>query len=221
MTNLATMRAKVATEITRNDLSANIDTAINDAILLWEATRFVFNERRYLVNTVIGQEYYDMAAPTLQTFAGGAVPLGETIIEIDSITSDLSNMPYEITPRTQQWMDRHQSSPASYSGPPDSYAIYGDQIRLYPVPDAVYPINISAHARLGPNPVSADADTNAWFTEGEILIREQAKVLLFRFPLKDPNGMQLSQQGADNAYASLTRKMNAKATTGTTPPWNL
>jgi len=221
MTNLTTMRAKIATEITRTDLSASITTAINDAILLWEATRFAFNERRYKINTVATVEYYDLIDPTLQTFAGGAVPAGETIIEIDSITSNLSNMPYTLTERTQQWMDHNQSAASSYSGPPDSYGIYGDQLRIYPVPDAAYPINISAHARLGPNPVSADGDTNSWFTEGEILIREQAKVLLFRFPLKDADGMQLSQQGVDNAYASLTRKMNAKATTGTTPPWSL
>lgn len=221
MTTLAITRAKIAGEITRTDLGTKIDAALNDAIKLWESSRFHFNERRYKINAVATVEYYDMVGPTLQTFAGSAVPTGETIIEIDSITATQGNSPYPLTPRTQQWFDRYQSSTGSTGGPPSDYGIYGDQIRLFPVPDAVYAINISAHARLGPNPLTGDADTNAWLTEGELLIREQAKVMLYRFPLKDADGMQLSQAAADNAFASLTRKMNAKAATGSTPPWNL
>lgn len=228
MTTLAITRAKIAGEITRTDLGTKIDTALNDAIKLWEAHRFAFNERRYLINTVPSQEYYDLVAPTLLTFAGVAVPTGETILEIDSITNTVSNFPYPLTERTQQWFDRYQSLPTQYTGQPDSYGIYGNQLRLFPVPDVAgpgvggaYPINISAHARLGPNPLVGDDDSNDWLIEGELLIREQAKVMLYRFPLKDADGMQLSQQAADNAFASLTRKMNAKATTGTTPPWNL
>lgn len=221
MTTLAIMRTKIASEITRTDLGTTITAAINDAIKQWEAHRFTFNERRYKINTVASIEYYDMVDPTLQTHAGAAVPLGETIIEIDSITCTVSNFPYPLTERTQQWFDRYQSLPAQYTGQPDSYGIYGNQLRFFPVPDAAYPINISAHARLGPNPLVDDADSNDWLIEGEKLIREEAKATVFGFPLKDTDGKALSQGEVDKAYASLTRKMNAKATTGTTPPWNL
>jgi hypothetical protein len=219
MTDLITMRAKIADEITRSDMASRITVAINDAIKLWEGERFAFNERRYRINTVAAQEYYELQAPDLLTHAGAAVPTGEMILEIDSITSEQSNWPYPLTPRTQQWFDAHQSSPLQYTGQPDSYGIYGNQLRLYPVPDIAYPIIISALARLGPNPVAADADTNDWFTEGEMLIREQAKVILFRFPLKDPDGMHLAQSGADNAYAGLKRKMAAKAGVGLMGVW--
>jgi hypothetical protein len=221
MTTLAITRAKIAGEITRTDLGTKIDAALNDAIKLWEGTRFTFNERRYKINTVATVEYYDFTAPTLQTFAGGAVPLGETVIEIDSITATQGTTPDPLTQRTQQWFDRYQSSTGSTGGPPSDYGIYGNQLRLFPVPDAAYAINISAHARLGPNPLVGDDDSNDWLIEGELLIREQAKVMLYRFPLKDADGMSLSQQAADNAFASLTRKMSAKAFTGSTPPWNL
>jgi hypothetical protein len=219
MTNLTIMRAKIADEITRSDMTSRITTAIQDAIKLWEGERFAFNERRYRINTVASQEYYDFIAPTLLTSAGAAVPTGEMVLEIDSITSTVNNAPYPLTPRTQQWFDTYQSLPTQYCGRPDSYAIYGNQLRLFPVPDAVYQINISALARLGPSPATADADTNDWFTEGEMLIREQAKVLIFRFPLKDPDGASLSQSAADNAYISLKRKMSAKVAVGLMGSW--
>lgn len=223
MTDLTTMRTKIASEITRdltlNNMSSRVTTAINDAIKLWEGERFMFNERRYKINAVATVEYYALVDPTLQTFAGGAVPLGETILEIDSITATQGTTPYPLTPRTQQWFDRYQASVGSTGGPPSDYGIYGNQLRLFPVPDAVYAINISALARIGPNPVTNDTDTNDWFTEGEMLIREQAKVLLGRFPLKDPDLVSLAQTGADNAYISLKRKMSAKAGTGQIAAW--
>lgn len=219
MTNLTIMRAKIADEITRADMTSRITTAIQDAIKLWEGERFAFNERRYRINTVASQEYYDLISPTLLTSAGAAVATGEMILEIDSITATINNYPYPLTQRTQQWFDTYQSLPTQYRGRPDSYAIYGNQLRLFPVPDAAYQINISALARLGPSPVSADADTNDWFTEGEMLIREQAKVILYRFPLKDPDGVSLSQSAADNAYISLKRKMSAKVAVGLMGSW--
>lgn len=222
MTDLTTMRTKIASEITRdltlNNMSSRVTTAINDAIKLWEKKRIpIINERRYKINTIATIEYYDLVHPTLQTHAGAAVPLGEMILEIDSITATQGTTPDPLTARTQQWFDRHQSSTGSTGGPPTDYGIYGNQLRFYPVPDAVYPIIISAHARIGPSPVANDLDTNAWFTEGEMLIREQAKVFLFRFPLKDPDGKALAQEAVDSAYASLT--MGGMAGTGQIAAW--
>jgi hypothetical protein len=228
MTQLSVMRTKIADEITRSDLTSQITAAINDAIKLWEAERFHFNEKRYLINTVPSQEYYDIVSPTLLTSAGAAVATGEEPIEIDSITCTVSSFPYPLTPRTQQWFDLNQSLPTQYTGQPDSYTIYGNQLRLFPIPDSAgsgvggaYPIRISCHARLGPNPLTADADTNAWMTEGEMLIREEAKAILYAFPLLEPELSTLAQNRRDAAYASLKRKMNAKANTGSIAPWSL
>lgn len=228
MTDLVTMRTRIADEITRSDLSTQIDKAINDAIKLWEGARFVHNEKRYLILTADGTEYYDLSGSGLLEASGAATATGEMVLEIDSITNTVNNFPYPLTPRTQQWFDRNQALPTQYKGQPDSYGIYGNQLRLFPIPDGAgpeaggaYPIRISGLARLGPNPLANDADSNAWLTEGEILIREQAKVFLYRHPLKDVEGKQLAQEAVDEAFASLTRKRDAKLTVGSTPPWNL
>jgi hypothetical protein len=220
------MQNRIADDLVRDDLSTQIKNAINDAIELQEGERYSFNERRYLINTVSGQEYYDLVAPTLLTVAGGAVPLGETVIEFDSITTTVSNWPYRLYPRTQQWFDDYAGP--TYLGQPDSYALFNQQMRIFPIPDAgsPYPMVISCLARIGPNPLVNDADTNAWMTDGAALIRAQAKMLLCRDVIRDPEGLAAAQQqlveaGGTPSPASAKRKMAAQAYTGRQRAWNL
>lgn len=217
MTTLGVMRTSIINETLRDDLTQEqLNKAINDAIKIWEATRFTFNEKRYLLDTVQGQEYYGITSPN-----------GEEIMEIDSITILVSNVPYPLTPRTQQWFDTYQSPAQVYMGQPDSYGIYGNQLRLFPIPDGgganagSYRITISALARLGPYPLKNANDTNAWMTEGETLIREQAKLIIYRNLLRDETGVALCKDAIAEALSPLKRKMTAKATVGTIRPWNL
>lgn len=217
MSTLGVMRTSIINETLRDDLTQEqLNKAINDAIKVWEATRFTFNEKRYLLDTAQGQEYYGITAAD-----------GEEIMEIDSITILVSNVPYPLTPRTQQWFDTYQSPAQVYMGQPDSYGIYGNQLRLFPIPDGggsnagSYRITISALARLGPNPLKNANDTNAWMTEGETLIREQAKLILYRNLLRDETGVALCKDAIAEALPPLKRKMTAKASVGTIRPWNL
>ena len=213
MTTFATMKTRIVDETLRDDLTpAQLGHAINDAIALQEGERYSFNVRRYRILTVAAQEYYDIKAPALLTSAGTAVGTGETLLELDSITTTVSNRPYPLTPRTQQWMDEQQDS--NFLGQPADYTIYGQQLRIFPVPDAAYPIDLSGLARLAPNPLSQDAHTNAWMTEGERLIRAQAKVLIYRDILRDPDGVALATQQFGQAQLALKRKMAAQAYTG-------
>ena len=64
------------------------------------------------------------------------------------------------------------------------YSYYGQQLRLYPIPNAVYTVRISGVLRI---PVPAtDGTSNAWTTDGEELIRSRAKSLLYSGVLKNP-----------------------------------
>src|SRR5690554_3082219 len=218
MSNFITMVNRIADDLTRDDLQPQIKQAINDAIKTWEGQRFGFNEVRYSLPTVPGQEYYGLSEP------GG----GGRVLEIDSITITVNNAPYPLTPRTQQWMDREQSLPSIYTGQPDSYAIYADQLRLFPVPDNAgpggggsYDLTLSTLAQLGPSPLVGDEDTNAWMTDGEQLIRAQALRNLYRFPLRDADGRAMAEDMINEAMWNLKRKMAAKAYTGTIRPWCL
>lgn len=212
------MKTRIIDDMVRDDLTATqLGSAINDAIALQEGERYGFNEKRYTLLTVAAQEYYDLTTPTLLTSAGAAVGTGETLLELDDITTTVSNRPYRLTPRTQQWMNEQQDS--NYQGQPASYTLYGQQLRIFPVPDAAYTVSLSGLARLAPNPLSNDDDTNAWMTEGAGIIRGQAKLLLWRDILRDPEGMALARQqiieaGGNPDPVAAKRRMAAQAYTG-------
>ena len=55
------------------------------------------------------------------------------------------------------------------TGEPEQYSRYADKIRLYPIPAAVYTMSMSYIYKL--TELAQDADTNAWMTECEELIR--------------------------------------------------
>jgi len=61
----------------------------------------------------------------------------------------------------------------SVEGEPRVFAYFKENIRLYPIPDAVYTITLSYIYRL--TALSADGDSNAWTTDAEELIRSGAK----------------------------------------------
>lgn len=219
------MKARIVSETLRDDLTVTqLGDAINDAIALQEGERYKFNEKRYQILTVAGQEYYDLTSPTLLTSAGAAVGTGETLLELDDITCTVNNQPYRLCPRTQQSMNEWQTP--TYEGQPADYTLYGQQLRIFPLPDAVYTLNLMGLARLAPNPLSADGDTNGWMTEGAGIIRGHAKLLIYRDVLRDPDGVALATQqiieaGGNPSPASAKRKMAAQAYTGQQRAWSL
>lgn len=224
MTTYSVMQARIADDMVRDDLASQIRNAINDAIELQEGERFKFNERRYRILTVAGQEYYDLVGPTLLTSAGAAVGTGETILELDDITCTVNNWPYRLNPRTQQHVNEWQSN--TYQGQPADYALYNQQLRIWPIPDGVYPLDLMGLARLAPNPLANDSDTNAWMTDGAAIIRAQAKLLLYRDILRDTEGaglaiQQLVSAGGNPDPGSAKRKMAAQAYTGRQKAWSL
>lgn len=214
------MQNRIIDDTLRDDLGNQIKNAINDAVKAWEGQRFVFNEKRYRILTVANQEYYDLTGPTLLTSAGAAVATGERILELDDIFTTVSNNSYRLCPRTQQWFNEWQQ-PNNNLSQPDSYTLYGDQLRIFPIPDQVYTLDLMGLARLGPNPLTVDDDTNAWLTEGEMLIRGQAEVLLYRDVIRDTEGVTIALGLVSEGETSLRRKMGAQAFTGRQRAWDL
>lgn len=225
MTTFAVMKTRIVDDMLRDDLTANqLGNAINDAIELQEGERFKFNEKRYQILTVAGQEYYDLTGDDLLDQDGDATETGEALLEVDYLLATVNSQPYKLCQRTQQWVNEWQYS--GHTGQPSDFTLYGQQLRIFPIPDAVYTLDLGGLARLGPNPLSADADTNAWMTDGAALIRAQAKILLYRDLLRDAEGValatdQLVRAGGNPDPASAKRKMAAQAYTGRMKAWNL
>jgi hypothetical protein len=225
VSTLGQMRTRIVDDMLRDDLTSNqLTNAINDAIELQEGERYKWNEKRYTLLTVAAQEYYSLSEPTLLASDGSALEDGELLLEVDDIFTSINNNPYRLTPRTQQHMNEWQS--ATFQGQPADYTIYGQQLRIWPVPDQAYTLSLMGLARLGPNPLSGESDTNAWMTDGASIIRAQAKILLYRDLLRDDEGMaiasqQLVEAGGTLNPASAKRKMAAQAFTGRIRPWSL
>lgn len=161
------MRDRIMDELGgRSDLASQIDACIGDAIAAYQNDRFTFSESRTTCtfNTVIGQEFYtssdNSAIATLFFF-------DYVIITIGGVT------PFELKRREPKDLELASNS-ATIRGQPTDFAYYDSQIRLYPVPSAVYPVRVAAQMNIAP-PASDTEVGNKWMTDAERLIRSRAK----------------------------------------------
>jgi hypothetical protein len=191
-----TMYGRIGDEIQdATALLPQIQRAIQDAIAQYETNRFYFNQTIGTFNTVANQEYYGAAALA-------DIPL---LIEVDSLLVGISGSKSALQAEDFRQMDRVQNG--VWKGPPRTFSYYNQQLRLFPIPDAVYPLTMSYHRRLPP--LVAPTDTNAWMTDGEMLIRQTAKGILALDVLQEANIAQGAQILADKALSRLqleTRK---------------
>lgn len=183
------MKTRIASELHRSETASAtyIPNAIKSAIKHFERERWYFNEATTTTVTVAGTATY--ALPT------DFMKLDTANITINSWKSRLDPMPYIE-------MDARDTGNAATRGPSRWYAIYGNVLRLYPVPDAVYTITESYQKRL--TELSADADTNAWTDDLEELIRKKAKEIICRDYTRD-------YEQADRLQANIDAVVYPKA----------
>lgn len=164
MTTYVTMRNRIIDEMVNESVTtAQVNAAINSAIAHYQRVRFYFNESRAeTFSTVASQEFYGSAANT-------NIP---NLSKIDTLLITVNGTRYPLTVKPWELLEA-KSSTTTATGQPDEYSYYAQQIRLYPIPDAVYTVRISGLVRFAA--LSADGDSNAWLTDGEALIRARAK----------------------------------------------
>lgn len=175
MSTYGIMQDRIADELHRTDLTSQIQLAIISAIQHYESKQFWFNETRATASTIADQEYYEL-------------PLD--FVEMVSLKLTDNGNIHTLTERTYEYIENAMTN-TSYTGEPTDFAMYGDLLRLYPIPDAVYTLTISYKKTLAD--LSATADTNAWMTNGEELIRARAKADLKCGNLEDESAMQERQ----------------------------
>ena len=162
MTDYATMRTRIADELANDGdiTSAQINYAIQDTIKQYERRPWWFNQKTATFSTVDGQEYYSSSDLS-------DIP---DIVQIIAATVT-NNLKGPLKPVDYLTIDDEQDG--SVEGEPRVFAYFKENIRLYPIPDAVYTITLSYIYRL--TALSADGDSNAWTTDAEELIRSGAK----------------------------------------------
>lgn len=166
------MQTRIADELHRADLSTSnrLTNAIKTAIKFYERERWWFTE--------------GTTSASLTTSAGQATyPLPDDYKRLDSLKITINGWKNDVDPMPFGEMDSRDAGNAAVRGPSKWWAIYGEVLRLYPVPDGIYVQTMSYQKRLAT--LSATTDTNAWMEEMEPLIRAKAKEILARNVLRD------------------------------------
>lgn len=198
------MKTRIADELARSDLTSQIALAVLSSVKHYERRRFYFNEgRASTFSTVAGQEFY------------GSADLADipNYLDIDTLRITISsNSNYTLDPKTYEYLDEINVGGTTTRGQPVFYSNYAQQIRLYPVPDAVYTMRISGVKAL--TALSADADTNAWTTDAEDLIRHRAKWDIYANVTGDIQQAGVMKQNEQEALTALLGVNTMRAATG-------
>jgi hypothetical protein len=186
------MQAAIAGELARSDLTMEIQREINNAITFYGNKAFWFNEASMTpITTVQGQRYYSLPA----NFAS-----------VLDVLSTLGNYTYRLEPRTEQYLDQVDWGNDFWSGYPTDYSFWNGQIRMFPPPQGGLPVKVKGTVILSPQPLVNDADSNAWLTSAEELIRTRAVRQLYGRYIRDPEQYALYTQLEKEALSNLQEK---------------
>lgn len=200
MTTLAIMKDRIAREIRRSNIAAQIAEAINSAIDCYDADRFWFNESRSttFVTTAL-KEFYTAAD----------VPGLGLLTKIDFVYLYVNNTPFELIQSSQIRLES-ASQNGTMSGQPGEFGWYDETLRLYPIPDAAWTVRVGMVAER-PAPATDSETGNVWMVEAERLIRARAKLELARHVLRDQALTADMSAATADAFADL-KIMTARRT---------
>lgn len=194
---LGDLKARIADELARADLSAQIALAVTDAIAEASTHRFWFMEVRGM---------------TLPVSAALSVsPDLANLIEIDRLALVVDGQRRTLRPMNDDELDRlNDGTPPQ--GEPYAYSRFGDQLTLYPTPQRSYTVLIDGLT--AGSALYNDADANIWTTEGERLIRALAKREVLAHVIKNDAAAQVQDALAVRYRQELEAQTHARTATG-------
>lgn len=201
---LGGLKATIADDLARDDLTTQIADAIDTAITKRKVTRYYFNETRTATFvTVADQSNYASADDA-------DIPL---FLELDGVF--LTDSDGNVYPLDQadilelQWLLGNGAA----TGRPYCYAYYNSAFVLYPIPDDVYTITPVGHIEVA-TPASDSEAGNAWMTEAFEMLRSDAKAYLYAHVIKDKEQASIADAVSGSARAVLNSATNRRVATG-------
>lgn len=200
MSDLGTMKTRIADELSRSDLTAQIALSITSAIDHYGKQRFFFNHERATASTVAAQENYALPDDFVK----------EEYFEVTngSHKERLKKVSYDEV--------RRRNSYSTIQSVPQEYAIYDGQFWLSLIPNIVYTLTLAYIKKL--TALSATDDTNAWMTDGENLIRSRAKWDLYTHVIKDREEAITMKYAETEALKELKTEGSDRESTGYVRP---
>lgn len=208
MTTLAAMASDIAAE-TRRSSSADataIARYIQDAIRHYSGMRWWWNENQGAsFNTAANTEYY-------------AIPSPLRVVDTILITTN-SSYPTTLQKRSNEWIEERYVASGTLTTEPSHWAMFDNQIRLYPIPDAVYAVKTQGYGIA--LPVSTASDTTPWANEAYDLIKCRARALIERDWLMNPEGFQVFSVAERQALNALQSENTSRTGGGKIRPWGI
>lgn len=207
MSTLTALKAEIADDFDRSDLTTAIANAISRAIRYFQATRFYFNVTR-------DKTFVTVADQSVYTTADDAdIP---EFIEFDQIHVTVSGQRDELTPiDITEWERLTDGSAAT--GEPYAYAYYNMQLHLYPIPDQVYTVRMLGHFKAAEPATDGEAD-NVWMVEAFDLIRARATGDIALNKLRDTGKAQTAMAAEELQMSRLMRETNKRTRSGELTP---
>jgi len=198
------IKNRIADELVRPDLAAQIALAVSDAIKEAATSRFWFNEVRGLTfNMVQAQAFYGAT-----DFA--PIPwLGS----IDALWIIVSGQRRNLELRNALDIENWNDGAQSLIGEPFAYARQANGIAFWMPPDQAYPVYIDGTTRFAP--LVADSDTNPYLDEGERYVRALAKATVLEDVIRDFDEADRQWTKANREKAVLQSETGGRLTTNT------
>lgn len=203
---LSDLKAQIADDLERSDLTAQIAEAIGDAVRTHENERFWFNET---VNSTV--------TLSASAFSISLTALPLTFLHIDRIrllqdSTSLIDLDQRTYGRVMFFQD------ARTFAEPSEWALYAETIQFDTAPNVNETLVLDGIIRT--STASAAADTATWFSDplARQLIRNKAKLSLYANLLKDSEQAGICKGMADEALRQMRVKSTTRRATGYVVP---
>lgn len=213
MTTFLDVRDRVADQLARSDLSAQIDREIQLAITRYNRrVTWLHEVRAVTLTSVAAQAWY--SSVDVSTGAGPQDVAGRTAVDVSDIQSvrHIRTADYDDLKQVRySYFERFFDTTGS-AGRTSYFTLYAGQIGLWPVPAGVETFTMSVVCK--PVVPSSAADTSVWFDQAQELIENAAASAICRKFLSDGERAQAFKVFEDAAWDELLAESNKKAATG-------
>lgn len=174
MSTLATLKAEIADDLKRSDMTTAIAAEIPRAIEFYQKEHLFFKESySSTFDTVADQVYYGASDDA-------DIPL---FVGFEAVKIRVANNDYNLV-RLDIDMFETLNDAQTSSGQPTNYVYYNQQIGLYIPPDGVYTVTMIGNLEAAA-PASDGETDNVWMTDGFKLIRAHTVAQLARFKTRE------------------------------------
>ena len=199
MADLAALKLEIATELAKDNLESGGDLEATLLKHIQDACEY-FSDTKFWFNSII---------TTATTTAGVAVvTIPSTVRVVERLT-----IPTYDTELRETVLSRIDDG--TEQGLPCSYAYYNDTLKLSPVPNAVYTLNIYGIAAVAAP--SSGTDSSIWTNQASLLIRARTKQTLARGVFRDPDGATLFAAEVGEELTRLKRETARRLVTPLRP----